>query len=232
MAWYTPGSQHVHDLIKEVIDEYHPDLAETKARIGAVFCHADPDSDKPAMVKNGIRILAKIKKNSEADRIDGKPDATITFDAEHWKTFEEDEIHGRDQARALIDHELYHLVCKRDKETGRFLTDDQDRPKFDMRVHDWEITGFRAVAERHGRHSAEVQEAVRFQDEFGNLLFHFGAEHAVQRDMQFAEEVLGMTEQAVEEINREHEAVGLPRPFVGNKRKKPSADAAVAVANR
>ena len=235
-VWYSPAKEEDHELLARVIEKWHPDLMEAyptpdrqyddpaedfatlarnaAARIGLVMAHPDPESDKPAMLAKGIRILAKIKANSEADRVAGAPDATITLDAAHWKEMAEDEVDGYRQAFALLDHELYHLEVRREKDSKRILTDDAGRPKFRMRPHDWEITGFRAVAERNKQHAAEVIVARRFRDEYGNLLFSFGEEFAVQRDLEFAKEVLGMTEAAVAEINADHERLGMPRPFV------------------
>ena len=218
-TWYSPANSFVQELVAEAIDRFYPDLVEADAQISSIFAHAGADSDKPPMMKNGFQIKAKIKINSEADRVDGKLDATITFDAAVVRDFEDDEVHGRDQLLALIDHELYHLTVLREKPKKgssakpRIKTDDAGRPKFKIRYHDWEVTGFRAVAERHRQHSHERIEAKRFHDDYGNLLFHFGEEFAVQRDLEFAKEILGMTEEAVAEINADHEKVGMPKPF-------------------
>lgn len=216
-VWYTPAPQELLGRIAEVIDAYHPDLVEAEARIGAIVAHPDPKSDKPAMMKNGLQILAKIKANSEADRVDGKPDATITFDAEHLDDLARDDLDGLAKLRALIDHELYHLQVRRKRKTKEIITDDARRPKLKIRPHDWELTGFRVVADRHKLHAAEVIEYRHFHDKRGNLLMTFAEEHAVQRTIDFATEVLGMTEAAVEEVNRDHEKQGMPRPFVGRR---------------
>ena len=184
MATFDPAPQRVNEVIQDVIDRWYPDLVEAKARIGAVF--ARPTLDKngdptgPAMMKDDRQIMARIKKNSEEDRAGGKDDATITFDAEEWERLD-DEPDGIKQQRALVDHELYHLIVRRDKpaegqKIGAILTDDLGRPKFKMRPHDWEITGFRVVAERHGNHSYEKREARRFHDLHGNLLFDFASD--------------------------------------------------------
>lgn len=179
MATYSKAPGEVLDLIAEVIDNWHPDLLEAEARIGAVMARPTLDRDGepkgPAMAKDGFPVLARIKRNSEEDRAGGKDDATITIDADHWETLD-GEDDGLARQRALIDHELYHLEVQREKALpgqvkGPIKTDDRSRPLFRIRPHDWEITGFRAVAERHGRHSEERIQARQFHDRYGQLLF-------------------------------------------------------------
>jgi hypothetical protein len=201
MATFDPAPTRVYEAIREVIESYYPDLVEAHAKIGAVFARptldADGDPTGPAMVKDERQIMARIKKNSEEDRAGGKDDATITFDAEEWKRLD-DEPDGYLQQRALVDHELMHLIVQREKgdpeqpgRKGAIKTDDLGRPKFKMKPHDWEITGFRAVAERHGKHSYEKQEARRFHDTHGNLLFDFASDRASKPVIEsFASEAL------------------------------------------
>ena len=235
-VWYCPATPEDHELLSSVIDEFYPDLAETKANIGLVLAYPDVKTGKPPLMRNKLRILAKIKPNSEADRVDGKPDATITLDASHWRDIQAD---GDDaQARALIDHELYHLEVRRERKSGRIKTDKAGRPMFNTRPHDWEITGFAAVARRHKLAAAEVIEARIFYDRFGNLLFHFGAEHAVQRDIAFVADRPGPTRvvevvaEVVGQINAGAMGPNVTAEVVPARRHNHPAPAAVAAANR
>ena len=189
MATFSKAPAEVLDVIAEVIDNWHPDLAEAAARIGAVMARPTLDDDGepkgPALAKDGHKVLARIKRNGGEDRAGGKDDATITLDADHWETLGE-LIDGDERQRALVDHELYHLEVQREKPLpgqarGAIRTDDRGRPLFKMRPHDWELTGFRVVAERHGRHSEERIQARRFHDHFGNLLFSFAEDLAEAR---------------------------------------------------
>jgi hypothetical protein len=88
---------------------------------------------------------------------------------------------GEARMRALIDHELYHLIAQLDEDTGHTKKDDQGRPLFKMRKHDWTFAGFRAVAQRHGRTSQEVIQARQLHDAYGNILFDFASDMAVAR---------------------------------------------------
>jgi len=176
MATFVKANADVNRIISEVIADFYPDLVEAQARIGAVMAYPtldeDGDSTGPAMKRGGLAVMAKIKKNGEADRVDGKPDATITLDVEEWDELDEE------RQRALIDHELYHLIVKR-KSLGKTIKiDDGGRPLFDIRPHDWEITGFRVVAERHLAASCEVVEARKLHDRYGTLLFDFASDQA------------------------------------------------------
>jgi hypothetical protein len=231
MATFDKAPQRVYETIREVIEEYYPDLVEANARIGAVFAYPTLDKEGdptgPAMMKDDRQIMARIKKNSEEDRAAGKDDATITFDAEEWKRLD-DEPDGGFQQAALVDHELHHLIVRRElpadgQKVGRIMMDDKGRPLFKMKPHDWEITGFRAVAERHGRHSYERQEARRFHDRFGNLLFNFAEDKASPIDVERAfDEVAG-------KINDGAMGTGVTAKVNG---RKPRGAASVAAARR
>jgi hypothetical protein len=182
MPTFAKANTHVHALIASVVDEYHSDLAEAKARIGAVMAYPALDGDGeptgPALTLHGDPALATVKINAQKDRVDGKPDATITISAPEWDALD-DEPDGDERRRALLDHELYHLIVRRDDETGRVEFDDQGRPLFKMRRHDYTIAGFRVVAERHGKASCEVRQARELHDQFGNILFDFASNLAV-----------------------------------------------------
>jgi hypothetical protein len=181
---YAKASSPVHALIESVIAEFHPELDRAKARIGAVMAHPSLDGDGeptgPAVTLHGEPCLATIRINRQKDRVDGKPDATITIDAEAWKEMA-DEPGGEARMRALIDHELYHLIVQVDEDSGRAKTDDQGRPLFKMRKHDWTFAGFRVIAERHRSASQEVIQARQLHDSFGNILFGFMEEPAAER---------------------------------------------------
>ena len=182
MATYGVAGQKVREICDQVIERFHPDLAESKARIGLLQAYPsvdrNGDSPRPAMVTKGCRILARIKINSEEARCAGSPDATLTIDAAYWKELDEadDPEEGRRKQEALLDHELYHLINR--KKDGEFVLDDQRRPKLASRPHDWEVTGFRVVAERHRQFAPEVIIARQFHDDFGNLLFSFAEDLA------------------------------------------------------
>lgn len=185
MPTYGPASTEVHALVASVMEDWHPDLVKTEARIGIVMAYPTLDKDGeptgPAVTLHGEPCLATIKANAQKDRVDGKPDATIVISAPEWNDLAA-EPDGNERRVALLDHKLYHLIVRRDKETGRFDTDDQGRPLFEMRRHDWTFAGFREIASRHGKRSQEVIQAQQLHDAYGNILFGFADDLAVDRD--------------------------------------------------
>jgi hypothetical protein len=83
----------------------------------------------------------------------GRGDAEITFDALVVGAMTDDE------KRALIDHELYHLETKRNKD-GQIKLDDLGRAEYKLRPHDREFGWFDSIARRWGKHSLESKQAV------------------------------------------------------------------------
>lgn len=139
-------------FIRQVMRDYHPSLDQAGVTVGAVFAYGPRDDENddeitgPAIKHRGFPALATIKITSLKERAMGLPDAYITIDGDQWSAFNE--------ARrvALIDHELEHL-----EPVGK--TDDLNRPRLEMREHDFMLTGFLSVAKRHGSMSFEQHYA-------------------------------------------------------------------------
>jgi hypothetical protein len=90
----------------------------------------------------------------------------VEIDGDEWPLWSDDE------RRAVIDHECQHFEVGRDK-AGHFTSDDNGRPVISIRPHDWQVGGFRIIAERHGRVAFEVQAAMAMRKSFGQVLFDF-----------------------------------------------------------
>lgn len=157
---YEQCGDDVEKLVKSVINQYHHELKEAGVSISLLFAR---NSDGDPVKLNGYPCAAVVKKNSLKDRAEGKADATITIDEYRWNDIDAEE------QRALIDHELYHLIVKRDK-ANAYELDDLGRPKLLMRLHDAQIGIFKSIIERHGMKSLDAQFAENFIGEFGQLL--------------------------------------------------------------
>jgi hypothetical protein len=157
----------VDEMIGALIRKNYPDLVEANAKIGCVVKERRKDGEKvdgPCLKHHGYDCLVTIKVNSAKDRLEGKPDATITIDGNMWDGLRSD------QQEALLDHELYHLIVKRDDDK-KVKTDDQGRPLFKMRLHDHEFGWFDEIAKRYGGASQEVIQAQAFAEKSGQLYF-------------------------------------------------------------
>jgi hypothetical protein len=138
-ANYQPAPDEIIDLARELIDLYHEDLAD--ARIGLLM------RDKAA-TSNGMTVLGKAKKLSADMRAYLPYDFIIWVAKDYWRILEPM------QRRALLDHELCHLIM------------DDDEPK--IRGHD--IEEFNAIIERYGYWWPGAGETVlATQRQFGFL---------------------------------------------------------------
>lgn len=166
---YADVPDEVPALAALVLSEYHPELVEADVTLGYLFAFNPKGS---AVKLHGYPCQATVKVNSYKDRKQGKADATIEIDGAGWYDKSEDE------RRALLDHEITHLVVVRDRKTGEIKVDDLGRPRLKCRLHDYQLGGFRAVAERFGAAAPEVQAAAHWRDRFGQMLMEWGEEKA------------------------------------------------------
>jgi hypothetical protein len=173
---YEPCDDEVTDMISDVLKRYHRErlkvanVADAFIRVGAIFYLAKRNEKGeltgPPLRLHGYQCAATIKVQSLKNRAQGLPDATICIDGDWWKD-------APQKTRiATIDHELEHLERVLDK-TSAGVDDDLGRPRLTVRLHDWQLGGFRVIAERHREHALEMQMAQKFADEHGQLLFGF-----------------------------------------------------------
>lgn len=165
---YTRCPQEVADLLAELINEYHPQIKDAGVTFDLLF--AESDSGNPVKCR-GRSAYAVVRIISPLDRAKGMADAEIKIDMEKYEAFEDD-----DERRALLDHELEHVVPVVDDANGGFKRDDYGRPKLRMREHDVEVGWFAKIAERWGVKSVERKQARQIFDDHGNQLFPFLAE--------------------------------------------------------
>lgn len=161
---YTICGKDVAEMIKAVMDTHHPDLSAASVTVHAIFARAyDKDGQEMVALKvHGLPAAAKISVTSLEDRVRGIADAKITIDGGQWDHMAES------RRMALLDHEITHLVLKFDEDGIKL--DDIGRPQLKLRHHDWELTGFAEVVERHGEASVESAQFSRFQDAYGQLM--------------------------------------------------------------
>lgn len=165
---YDLAPPDVHDLATEVMRAHHQRL-----KLGGVdyvkLCllmakmSSDNESDEPAVKLHGYPCAAIISVIPYKQRVDKRADAEIVIDADAWDDMTEP------QQMALLDHEITHLEIVTDKD-GLVKTDDQGRPKLRLRIHDWQIGGFREVVMRHGSDAPETVQAREFSDKHGGLV--------------------------------------------------------------
>lgn len=125
------------------------------------------------MKTRGHAILAKIRIVGLRDRVEGMADAELIVDGDRWVLLD-----AKERA-ALIDHELTHIEVVYGKDS-RPKRDAHGRPKLRTKHHDYETGWFREVAERHGDHSQEIQQARAIFERERATMFSFVVEQKEQ----------------------------------------------------
>ena len=161
---YHPAGDGVDWLVKQVMENNHPDLHREGVTVGTLRVFSD---DGAPLKSKGYPAIADIKPTSLEDRVRGLPDAKLRLDGSAWGDM-------TPEARtALIDHELTHLELVCDKETGDPVRDDHGRPRLKSRPHDWEIGGFDEVVRRHGDHAPELRALRAAENRLSQKRFDF-----------------------------------------------------------
>lgn len=149
--WPEDAKPEEYALMRDLIDAHHPDLKQTKEFEGArivLGCKFDVKRSK-----DGNLELACVKKVDEIGKqlAAKRYDLAILVNWEVWK----DENLPLEMRRAIIDHELKHIV--RDRDAGdKPVVDDLDRPVWRLRKHD--VGEFRDVIKWHGPYMEPLQE--------------------------------------------------------------------------
>lgn len=165
--------KEIHDMAREILRaEWHHDIRlgqgnEDQDFIRLCIFLAHSDSSEPPVKLHGYPCAAKIAIIPYKQRVDKRADAEITIDALWWDNATEP------AQRALLDHEISHLELSKD-DLGCLKTDDQGRPKLSLRLHDWQLGGFRAIAQRYGDNAPEVAMARDFQKRHGDVALAAG----------------------------------------------------------
>lgn len=164
---YTLAPREVRMMADEIIrEDWHADI-----RLGpgdgdfvrlCLFMAYGGEGDEAPVKLHGYPCAAAISVIAYKQRVDKRADAEIIIDAAWWDNATEP------QQRALLDHEITHLEIERDKD-GCLKTDDAGRPKLKLKLHDWQLGGFRSIAARYGDDAPEVVMARDFQAKFGEV---------------------------------------------------------------
>lgn len=168
---YEKADADVMAILDDVMQEYHPELASLDLAIGVTMVtpniNEKGEPTGPAITLHGAPAAACIKLVKIKDRIHNGLDAAIDIDKERWENYSDGE------RRALLDHELTHLVIVRDGD-GVMKTHDDMRPKLAMRPDDFTLTGFHEVIERHGTDAIEFQSIKTVSKRWEQQLFAWG----------------------------------------------------------
>lgn len=166
MSTFKKANKATLDLALQILCDFesHKPLLDRKVRVDLVMAYGerDPESGKlmsDAIKHHGVRALGVCKKISLKDRCKGMGDAEVLLDGDWW-----DEDATEKQKRALLDHELHHILVLDDN-------DDLGRPVIKLRKHDFQFGWFKIIADRHGEHSQERLQAKQILDNAGQFFW-------------------------------------------------------------
>lgn len=150
---YAKADKAMHRMVDDIAAEFHERLIDHGVTLGVLWAFG-------GLMHQGMPAEAVVRIVGTRDRAAGLPDAQVVIDRDRW-----DELSGENR-RALIDHELAHLLVVLEDfldEAKKPVAkrDDNGRPKLRMRKHDAEVGFFFDVVERHKQHA---MESVRFLD--------------------------------------------------------------------
>lgn len=154
---FEKAPQDVMDLLNQVIQEHHRELVDAGVTVGIVMQTKfdEDDNEIPSLRCHGAQANAVVKIVSRKERTHREADAEITIDGVIWKSLSEI------CQKALLDHEVTHLIVKRDRKTQQFKRDDLGRPCLGMIPDDFTLTGFLDVVRRYGNAALEYQSVTR-----------------------------------------------------------------------
>lgn len=158
---YDDPTSETLSLLSSVMEEYYPDLIKNNVTVDVTMAFA---KEGEPLKCGGYPALAFVKITSLKHRVKGLKDSEITIDGQIWETLTDP------QRRAIIDHELQHLIIALDKE-GNAKIDDAGRVKLRLRRHDYQLGWFREVANRHGENSTECYQAKILLKNDGSTFF-------------------------------------------------------------
>lgn len=169
MSTYHRAPKEVETLASEILtaNPCYRDVLNARVTFDYIFAHGDCNRDGErvgvAIKKDGVRALGIARVTPLKQRAKGCADAEIVLDGDWWQ-----EEASPEQQAALLDHELFHVELKLDRDGG-VRTDDLQRPLLKLKPHDWEMGMFNAIAARHGTASQEVILAKAMMEENGQL---------------------------------------------------------------
>jgi hypothetical protein len=145
---YNKCDSEVTKVLNEVLSMEYPQLLEAGVTFNCVFAEKyDKDTGEAvtSLKVHGFPAAAKIQVSTLVERSRGMEDVKVTIDRMEW-------VKANDESkRAIIDHELLHLVLQ-DSE------DDLGRPKIKLQPHDLVVGGFSTIIKRYGEKCLDFQQ--------------------------------------------------------------------------
>jgi hypothetical protein len=135
-------------------------------RISTIFVEAlDKEGiSSPAIKKDGVPCAAQVKIITKKDRLTKNADVEILIDQSAWNASNDEE------RKAIIDHELTHVVMRLSKKDGLPKRDDDGKLCLKLRRHDLVYWGFSDIFEKHKNNSVEYHTFVDLQHHVNSMI--------------------------------------------------------------
>lgn len=159
-----------YELLMGVRSTYHPTLNNVRPapeiKIGLIFVSGFNSDDElePCLKVHGTPALGCTRLITGKHRVFNPNDAEICVDRYFWDNT------TQDKQRALLDHELEHIVVRTDAQGTQMIDAATGRIKLRLKPDDWAITGFLSTVRRFGQDANEVVAIQRTIDEVDQVL--------------------------------------------------------------
>lgn len=164
---FQVADSEVMDLLASIISEHFEELENLEVKPIIEVLMAWTDKDGPALKRMGHGCAAMVSVVKAEERSTGGPDVRIKIDRVRWLDLDED---GQ---KALLHHELMHLVPKMSAESDAQVLDDYNRPVIKLRKDDWMLTGFRKTVEIFGEQAIERKALTAVEESLKQQTFEF-----------------------------------------------------------
>ena len=168
---YTTANKTSLEILDALLKEsYYSELSAVGVTFDILFAFATKNEQGektgPALKDRGYPCNGVVSITPLKYRVRGMSDAEIILDGDNWTKL------SPEQQRALIDHEVRHIVVSRSM-NGDVITDSFGRPKLKLALHHIQTGWFVDVAKRNGAASAEVEQATQIFAQYKQELFGF-----------------------------------------------------------
>jgi hypothetical protein len=188
MPHLNPAPSDYLDFVKQVAEDYQPDLVNAGVTFGCLLVsptEKEMGSEPPHLKAGGLRLPAFAKITNDEGQASRLPDVVVKVCEESYRAADEG------QRVAFVDEALERLELVKDKQ-GHLKTTSRNRPKLRGKTPDIQVSGFRRSLTRHGKVATVATQLAGVIEEYTQRMLAWGDDAAEQDARPSSDEVLGV----------------------------------------